>query len=260
LEIAFATRTSGPLVMGDGRYLGLGLMAPIPKAGRDALAFPLLTQTQIAVADGPLLLHAMRRALMALARDQAGRVPRLFSGHQEDGEAAASGQHEHIFLAADDNDGDGRIDRVIVAAPWICDKTVRPSRKLRATFDRVVSMLETVRAGRLGVIALGRPAAFAERDLLTGPAREWESRTPYRPTRHAGRRKDQRVALVRDLVDECRRRGLPRPEVEVLVFSAGPSGGGVSAQARLSFATAIRGPLLLGRDSHGGGGMFAAQS
>jgi CRISPR-associated protein Csb2 len=86
----------------------------------------------------------------------------------------------------------------------------------------------------------------------------WQSRTPYLATRHAGRRKDVAVALNRDLVAECQRRRLPEPAVEILEVSALPNGNGLSGRARLRFAVAVEGPLLLGRDSHRGGGLFAA--
>jgi CRISPR-associated protein Csb2 len=201
-------------------------------------------------------VRAVRRALMASARDADGRIPRLFSGHEPDGRPASSGRQEHIFLAADDGDGDGRIDRIIVAAPWACDRSLSADRQRAKIFDKVVSRLEIVRAGRLGVVTLGPPRAFPGPDPLIGPARAWQSRTPYRATRHAGRRKDPAEALEHDLASECLRRGLPRPKIEVLGFSAVPDGGGLLARARLHFATAIRGPLLLGRDSHRGGGLF----
>jgi CRISPR-associated protein Csb2 len=59
-----------------------------------------------------------------------------------------------------------------------------------------------------------------------------------------------------DLALECLRRGLPRPEVEVLEVEAGPQGGRVMARGRLHFAAAVSGPILLGRDSHLGMGAF----
>ncbi len=55
------------------------------------------------------------------------------------------------------------------------------------------------------------------------------------------------------------RRGLPRPEVEVRHMDVGPHGG-VRLEARLAFQVAVRGPILLGRDAHRGGGLFAAHS
>jgi CRISPR-associated protein Csb2 len=258
VEIAFAAPVAGPLVVGDGRYLGLGVMAPVREAWRDVVAFAVPAAAEIADIDGSALAHAVRRALMAISREVKGEAIRLFSGHEPDGGRAASGRHEHIFIAADDSNRDGRVDRVVVAAPWVCDRSLRPTRAMRRDFDAVVSLLETVRAGRLGVIALGRPAALSVADALVGPARVWENRTPYRATRHAGRRKDPKAALVRDLMTECTRRGFPKPEVEILNCSAVPNGGGLVATARLRFAAAVNGPLLLGRDSHRGGGVFAA--
>jgi len=259
VEIAFSEAIRGPVIIGDGRYLGLGLMAPVKNAWSDALVLAVPREASIQASDGPQLVQAARRALMALSRDQDGKVPRLFSGHEPNGARAASGQHEHVFLAADDGDKDDFIDRLIVAAPWACDRSVKPKRGARQMFDAVVSRLETLRAGSLGVIALGRPEPFARNDPLIGPARVWESCTPYHATRHAGRRKDPRSSLVHDMMMECIRRGLPRPEVKLLSFSALPNGAGLTARAELHFATAIRGPLLLGNDSHRGGGLFVAE-
>jgi CRISPR-associated protein Csb2 len=260
VEIEFNGPVTGPLVIGDGRYLGLGIMAPLQDAWRDTVAFQISPEAEITPAQARSLLHAVRRALMALSRDQNGQVPRVFSGHEADGRPASSGRQEHVFLAADDADEDGRIDRLIIAAPWICDRSgERPSSRDRALFDRVVSSLAEVRAGRLGVIALGGSVSLVDHDPLIGPACVWQSRTQYRATRHAGRRKDPATALVRDVITECLRRGLPRPEVEILEFSAVLNGGGLAAYARLHFATAIRGPLLLGRDSHKGGGVFVIE-
>jgi CRISPR-associated protein Csb2 len=257
VEIAFSNPVAGPLIIGDGRYLGLGLIAPVRDVWRDKIAFSLGLKP--AVIEAPALLRAVRRALMALSRDALGLVPRLFSGHEGDGGPARSGRHEHVFLAADDADGDGYIDRLIVAAPWACDLRYKPSRRDRERFDRVVSIFEEVRAVHLGVLKLSLLSeACSERDPLMGPARLWESRTFYRPTRHAGRRQDRIAAVEHDLIGECLRRGLPRPGVEVLELETGPRGGATKVRARLEFAVGVRGPLLLGRDSHMGGGLFVA--
>lgn len=258
VEVAFAEAVRGPLIIGDGRYMGLGLMAPVKDVWRDVMVFSLPPETGVAVADAAALLRAVRRALMALSRNADGAVPRLFSGHEADGAPASSGRHEHVFLAGGDLDGDGRIDRLIVAAPWACDRSAQCRREDRAQFDRVVSSLEEVRAGKLGIIALGLPATSATGDALIGPACVWESRTLYRPTRHASRGKEPAAALLRDVIAECERRGLPRPEVELLELTAGPNGGGIAARLRLRFAVAVEGPIMLGCDSHRGGGLFAA--
>ncbi len=257
VEIAFSQAVRGPLVIGNGRYLGLGLMAPQKDVSHDALAFSIASGANIATPDSALLLHAVRRALMALSEDKQGRVPRLFSGHEPDGAPARSGGHEHVFLATDDTDEDGRIDRLIVAAPWVCDHTTQGSRKDRTCFDGVVTTLTNVRAGPLGVLALGPAYALATGDPLVGPSRVWESRTPYRPTRHTGRSERTDAFVVQDIIAECERRGLPKPEAELLELNIGPNCG-LAARVRLRFAVAVEGPVMLGRDSHKGGGLFGA--
>jgi CRISPR-associated protein Csb2 len=257
VEVAFAEAVRGPLAIGDGRYLGLGLMAPAKDAWRDLMIFTLPPETRISIADRESLLRAVRRALMALSRSGKDTVPRLFSGHEPDGAPASPGRHEHVFLAADDAKGDGCINLLIVAAPWVCDRSGHaPRRSDRALFDHVLSSLSEVRAGKLGVVALTHQPTLTAEDPLFGPARTWETRTPYRPTRHAGRGKDLATAVVRDVIAECKRRGLPRPEAELLELKVGPNGGGLTARVHLRFAIAVEGPIMLGRDSHMGGGLF----
>jgi CRISPR-associated protein Csb2 len=148
-----------PLILGDGRCLGLGVMAPVKCAWRDVVTFSLPPNARVPVADKADLLRAVRRGLMALSRDEKGNVPPLFSGHEPDGASARSGRHRHVFLACADFDRDGHIGQLIVAAPWACDHAARPGRFgraefERAVFDRVVASLKVVRAGKLGVIPL----------------------------------------------------------------------------------------------------------
>lgn len=255
VEIGFDSPVAGPLVLGDGRFLGLGLMAPHDRPGHDAVALALPPDAAIDMADAPALLLAARRALMALARDDKGGVPRLFSGHEPDGSKARSGRHEHVFLAAD---GGRRIHRLIVAPPWTADRGVTARPDQRALFDRVAGALRQLRAGRLGRLDLGPALALAAADPLVTAARHWESRTPYHPPRQLRRGGDPATAIADALRAECTARGLPQPEVEVIEASAGPRGGNPVARLRLRFATAVTGPLMLGRDSHRGGGLFAA--
>jgi CRISPR-associated protein Csb2 len=249
---------AGPLIIGDGRYLGLGLMAPIGDAGGDLKIFGLADEPRIAIAGRTALLVAVRRALMSLSRRSDGSIPRLFSGHETDGAPAQSGGHEHVFLAAADLDRDGRIDRLIVGAPWRCDRAVQPGRGDRAFFDRIVSALESVRAGKLGIVYLAVDAAGAEDGRLVGPSRTWESHTCYCPTRPVRRGDDRADVLQRDAVAECRRRGLPTPKVELMDHYSDYSDGcdRTRGRLRLSFAVGVLGPIILGRDSHKGGGLF----
>ena len=96
-------------------------------------------------------------------------------------------------------------------------------------------------------------------DPLLGPASLWVGKTPYIATRNLRKRDNPASFVKADVVTECRRRGLPSPaEVDVLDVRSGPRGGRSAAMPRLRFATAVRGPIFLGRDSHTGGGMFRA--
>jgi CRISPR-associated protein Csb2 len=80
--------------------------------------------------------------------------------------------------------------------------------------------------------------------------------TPYCMTRHA-KLGDAAAAVENDLLAECRRCGLPRPQVKI-ERAVGKPGIGLFGHATLSFHHAVCGPLLLGRDRHFGGGLFAA--
>jgi CRISPR-associated protein Csb2 len=257
VEIIFAQPVGGPLIIGDGRYLGLGLMEPAREARRDLVIFGLAAEPGVAISDRSALLSAVRRALMSLSRRSDGSVPRLFSGHETDGAPAQSGRHEHVFLSAADLDGDGYIDRLIIIPPWRCDRSVQPDRGASALFDRTVSELEVVRAGKLGIVSFAGNAADVEDRRLVGPARIWESHTCYGPTRPVRRGDNPVEVLRRDAAAECQRRGLPAPVAELLDHSS-DGYGHIHGRLRLSFAVGVLGPIILGRDSHKGGGLFLA--
>ena len=95
-----------------------------------------------------------------------------------------------------------------------------------------------------------------QEDPLFASSRSWESLTPYRVMRHA-KMNDPARALEADLLAECRRGGLPRPEIEI-INTFGKLGLGLLGRAKLTFRGAVAGPILIGRDRHFGGGMFAA--
>ena len=266
VEVAFAEPVAGPLVIGDGRWLGLGLMAPEKTRPRYALCFDLTAGTRPPVELRGTVVRAVRRALMSRARDsQTGKVPTLFSGHDDGPEPARGDGHRHVFLFADDADGDGRLDRVFVIAPWRADRSgaMQENRRefetARRLFEDVASELSAVRAGAAGLLRLAPPRAPAANDSLFAAARIWTSVTPYRLTRHPKGKTDVEAFAVEDLRRECARRDLPRPDVEVVSVSEGPRGG-LAAMAWLRFASVVRGPILLGRGAHLGLGAFRANN
>ena len=224
------------------------------------LAFELDTRNRMAPEDRSVFLRHVRRALMALARDGDGRVARLFSGHESDGRRDSAGHHAHVFLAADSADDEDSIARLIVAAPWAVDHRAGPRGGEGRRFADVARRLTELNAGRLGRFENLAAKPVGDGDPLLGPATTWVSRTPYLATRNFGKRDDPTSIIETDARAECRRRGLPAPlEVGVSDVDAGPRGGRPTARLRLRFAVAVRGPLLLGRDSHAGGGMFHAR-
>ena len=259
VELRFRDAIPGPLVIGDGRFYGLGLMEPVAAHG-DLIAFNLDERHQLAPEDGPVLIRYLRRALMALARNNFGQVGRLFSGHEVDGRYDGAGHHAHLFLAADGGGADETTTRLIVAAPWAVDRRTKPQPGERRLFEDTTRQLGELRAGRFGVFEHLAADPVQDGDPLLGPATAWIGRTPYTSTRNLKKRDDPVAAVKADVLVECQRRGLPTPsEVHILDVHAGPRGGRPRAKLKLCFAIAIRGPILLGRDSHMGGGLFHAQ-
>lgn len=258
VEIAFAAPVSGPLVIGDGRYLGLGIMTPV-KAAPAIHAYASSTAMSADLA--PQLAGALRRAVMARVRDALGKgpdegLPLFFSGHETDGRPANREHHAHLFFAVEP----GPSARLLILAPHIVLRRApdgKEAAQLR-TLDMALAGFTSLKAGRGGILELAPLLELQPGHPLLGPARTWESRTPYCPTRHASRGKDAAAALISDVITECCRRGLPQPGVEIVACAAGRKGGHVSAHLRLDFAVAVEGPVLLGRDSHRGGGLFVA--
>ena len=244
VQVAFAEPVAGPLAIGDGRFCGLGILSPAHDARPcDLFGFEVTSDRPVSVADRPALLQAIRRALMARARDTAALS--LFSGHAPDSAPARSGQHRHAYLAVT-----GENAPVLwVVAPWRVDRSWTPKSSDRRDFARAVEGVSTVRAGRLGLLQL-QPVRD-DLDLLNRPARTWESATPYRLDRHPRRGQAFAAAAIADVQAACLRLGLPRPEVELI----GAAEGG-AVRARLDFGRSVAGPLLLGRDAHVGGGLF----
>jgi CRISPR-associated protein Csb2 len=266
VEISFPAPIDGPLVIGDGRWLGLGMMAPLREGPSPMHVFAIDPAEAPPFAQRELLTRAIRRAVMARVdpvwrgdrRDRRNEpLPLYFTGHDTEGRAARPGHHEHLFFLADDADGDGLIDRLAVVSPHCADHSVTENKGYLDTLDRALAGLTILRAGRAGAPTLSPSPVAGEDDPLFGRATSWVSRTSYNPTRHP-KRVSIAESVATDLLLECDRRGLPRPEVDILDVSIGPRDG-ITARARLRFKTAVEGPLLLGRGSHFGAGMFAIE-
>jgi CRISPR-associated protein Csb2 len=252
IEIALAQPVTGPLLIGDGRYLGLGLMAPV-RCSDGVLAFAV-TEGLTDQAEPFGLARALRRAVMARVQEQIGEreaLPAFFSGHARDGTPARSGRHEHLAFLFD-----APRKRLMIVAPHVLERrqASRGEGKNLPMLRDALECFHELRGGTAGRLSLRPCLVEMEHDPLFARSSIWESLTPYRVTRHAKLRHAD-AALEADILAECWRAGLPRPQVQVAKAFAKP-GVGLFGLVTLKYRTAVAGPILLGRDRHFGGGLF----
>ena len=256
-EIAFPKPIAGPLLLGNGRFLGLGLMRPRDETRRDVVAFAIAEGLTDA-ADADAVALAARRAMMARLQRHLGpnqKLPGYASGHEEGGSPARDGLHRHIAVVAD-----LPRRRILYIAPTRIQRHGLAWRTVATDHRRTIQALEgmdILRAAAAGRLALAPIVVDEERDPLFAKARIWESVTDYQVTRHS-RKLNGEEALKKDVAMELMRRGWPKlkPEhITVLTVRRGPRGG-LTGRLRLAFATAQSGPLLIGATSHKGGGLF----
>lgn len=253
VEIAFGAPVEGPLLIGDGRFCGLGLMAPVgdivPAVHAFALAEGLVGQREPAE-----VARALRRAVMASVQATIGaqkRLPSFFSGHEDDGRPVRRTNSTHLAFAFDPTS-----QRLLIFAPHLLERrppTEDEVKHLRR-LDDALDGFRKLRAGGAGLLTLFRESIDDAEDALMRHARVWESVTSYVVTRHA-KETDAAAALVADVHAECRRLGLPEPGVEARNVR-GVQGIGLTGDVRLTFTNGVSGPLLLGRTRYFGGGLF----
>lgn len=258
VALTFSEPVTGPLLLGDGRYLGLGLMRPVALI-EGALAFAI--KAGLAEdADPALVARAARRAM--LARVQAAlphgqRVPSYASGHEDDGSPARYGSHRHIAVVPD-----LPRRRILFFAPNLLQRGGVDWREIagdHAQLERALEGMSVLRAGQAGRLYLSLSVLDAGNDPLFSPSRVWDSISDYRVTRHRHRLSNEE-ALKADALGELDRIGWPVPAaIDVLSTHRGPRGG-LSGRLRLTFATAQKGPLAIGRTLHKGGGLFASST
>lgn len=257
VDVSFKETVKGPLVLGNGRYLGLGLMRPI-KAMRGVVAFEIEAGL-VEEIDPAVVARAARRAMIARVQavSRSEMVPTYISGHQDDGSPAGDGHHRHIAVVAD-----LPRRRILFISP---DRFQRKGvywsevRMDHRKTEHALENMEVLRAGKAGRLNLIPAVIDEENDPVFASARVWESVTSYDITRHHRHLSDE-DALRKDLMTELQRIDFPRLNpagIDVIEINRGPRGG-LSGRFRLTFATAKSGPLLIGRSMHRGGGLFAA--
>lgn len=249
VEITFSEPIAGTLVIGDGRFLGLGVMAPVQRS-LGVHAF-IVEHGLVAATQPSEVTRALRRAVMARVHDVLGvrePLPTFFCGHEPDDSPARSAHLSFVF--------DPLLARLLILAPHVLDRrapTRQEDKHLRA-LDAALTGFRELRAASAGRLALSPTSIDADTDPLFAASRTWENATPYQVTRHT-KRVGAAEALAADLRGECRRRSLPEPRVTPRE-PHGVQGVGLVGGARLTFEVAVKGPVLLGRSRHLGGGLF----
>ena len=260
VEIVFDTPVSGPLVIGNGRYLGLGLMAPCLSS--DAYVLPLEGEG-IPKQYGRAFVEAARRAMIAAASRLFGEpVEPFFHGHEENSDPLRPGHHAHVFLCPVCTGG--RVVELHLIAPWLADRAAEQAipdsvkQGLAQRLEQVAVALSGIRiygpdfpAAKLGICM-----PTEKEGGLFGSSRIWVSMTPYWSTRHPRKTRDPDLEsfLREDVLRECERRELPRPEI--MITHVERRGTRLRGRLRLEFSSVQRGPFLLGWQSHRGGGVF----
>ncbi len=248
VRLRFRSVERGPIAIGDGRFVGLGLMRPEASTEPDRFSFQIAGGLE-----GPIDPHALarhtRRAVMARMQEVLGKasLPKWLSGHEEDGRPASG--HHHLTVMVDIPR-----ERIIVQRPTF-PRFNRDGRTHAVKFSQAMADFRELRAGDMGVLSLSA-MAIAEDDPVFATSAIWRSVTPYRVERH--RRADSaNAAVTADLMAAIDRAGLPPADIEVASV-ASVSGGVEARHVVLRFSRPVRGPLTLGRTRHLGGGLFEA--
>lgn len=260
VDALFAEPIEGPLILGDGRFLGLGVMAPAARSdlatGSASLGLHVFAVDDGLAenADAATIARALRRAVMARVQERLGsgkRLPAFFSGHAADGSPAHSDESPHLAFV---HDPPRR--RVLVVAPHAIEgrRPIGNERNDLRILDDALREFRTLRAGPAGVLNLRRTFIDRLTDPLFAPSKTWRGVTPYVVNRHI-RAGTAQEALAQDLEAECRRRSLPDARI-IVNDCRGVEGIGLQGHATLQFKVAVAGILLLGRQRYFGSGLF----
>lgn len=233
VRVEFVHPVAGPMVLGDGRFLGLGVMQPSRGAAVPVIAWTIRQGLQGAMRPNELARH-LRRAVLARAQRAWGRkpLPPFVSGHLADGSPAQDHRHLHYLI-------DPVESRLLVWQPHPNERLVGALRELTE-----------LRAGDMGVLDV-QMTPLGDADRLIAAGTRWRSVTPYRVQRH---RKAATAAGVVEL--DVRASCQQWPLRDVHVNSVQSVRGGIEAHIELHFERPVAGPLVLGKTRHLGGGLF----
>lgn len=247
VEMTFLKPVEGPLQLGDGRFLGLGMFAPVREYHPGVYAFDV---EGVEGLNGEHGARALRRALMSrlnLSEEERKEPFGLFvTGHQSDSKPDDS--HAHLAYAYDPE-----LKRMFIISPNFNEGGgVKRYRDFLNRLDAAISGFNELRTSK-GVLAMTQVGADLEGPHF-GSFQTWRTVTPYVAMRHA------RGVLPSEMIEAEIFESLVtknlRPESITVSNVKGVKGVGVTADVELKFATPQRGPFLLGRTSYKGGGFF----
>lgn len=251
-KLEFANSIAGPLVLGDGRFMGLGLFEPI-ESPEGVFAFAI--ESGLEKNPDPVRLgKSLRRAVMARVQTVLGssNLPTYFSGHSSSNTPADSKLHPHLTYLFDPNE-----KRLLVLQPEIVDATIKRNQRHSKTLEFALDGFSQLLAGTDGCLQIRSIEIDQQNDPIFSRSTVWESVTPYCVNRHAKKTGVVEV-IIYDVLQECERRNFSRPEVTVNNWNV--ASGKLQADLRLEFRQAISGPIILGKTRHHGGGFFSTLS
>jgi len=258
VALRFPEPVAGPVIIGDGRFLGLGLLESVDVVKADKYAF--LLQPATPLANRHTVLRQFRRALMSrcasLSKD---RLPTLLTGHGTDGKSARSGQHEHLYFAPRIGNDENLIG-IEVYLPNIIDysaeknaidtSAVEEMRRGAKLLERALTGFDELRFGQtVHVLAAVDPTPL-------GRASSWTSVTPYVSTRRPRAPDALKNFVTQDVEKQLVSLSRPKPLTVSASNTRLRADGLVTADLRIEFQRDVTGPFLLGRDSHFGGGLM----
>ena len=162
----------------------------------DSNVLPVITET-VSIAE------RVRTHLMGIHKkvvnDDPTKVSARFSGKDQQGKAAIG--HEHVFILPTDEDGDGRIDHVLVQSqnPFTDDEL--------AALDRLRSVWQS--GGRDDLLFVLTALSASARPVT---ASSWISVTPFVTARHFREGRGTYLTwMMGEIIRECIYHGLPEP-------------------------------------------------
>lgn len=192
IRITFIEPIAGPLVIGDGRFLGLGIMAA-QQQKMSVARFALNSTVLPRITDTLPVAESARRTLMGIygrlfsQHDSSKARSAIFAGKNETSQPLSG--HGHAYYLPTDEDGDGRLDHLTVVASegfgprevrsLDCLKELKGLGEIRSRHPLRTLLLGF---GRLGEYDPGPCGCF----------QAWISATPFIATRYLKKRGTKR--------------------------------------------------------------------